>query len=107
MWLDPMEEYHAEKERTLGARSRFRIKEREGLGGEFDDDNDFGDDQALSSRRSGKRDNLNEEIVLDSDEEDIDTEEAEKREQAKSQFLRLSATDRLRATLDYLRQWHQ
>lgn len=107
MWLDPLEEYHKERERALGARSRFRIKEREGLGGEFDEDNEYGDDQAISCRKSGKRDNLHEEIALESDEEDIDTEEAEEREQAKSNFLRLSAVDRLKLTLDYLRQKHQ
>lgn len=108
LWLDPMEEYHKEREKALGARSRFRIKEREGLGGEWDEDNEYGDDQAIS-RRSGKIkvDNLDDEIGLDSDLEDVDTEEAERREQAKNDFLRKSATERLKITLDYLRQRHQ
>lgn len=111
LWLDPMEEYHKEREKQLGARSRFRIKERDGLGGEWDDDNEFGDDQASSSRRkgvaTGKRDNLDEEILLDDELEDLDTEEMEKREESKNAFLRLSATQRLKATLDYLRKRHQ
>lgn len=111
LWLDPMEEYHKERERQLGARSRFRIKEREGLGGEFDEENEFGDDQALASSRhklgNAKRDNLHEEIIISDEEEDVDTEEMEKREAMKDDFLRKSATERLKTTLDYLRQRHQ
>ncbi|KAK9895639.1 hypothetical protein P389DRAFT_67124 [Cystobasidium minutum MCA 4210] len=107
LWLDPLEEYHKEREKQLGARSRFRIKERDGLGGEFDDDdNEFGDDQSRGVRRNGMRDNLDEELELDGDLEDLNTEEMEKREAAKEQFLRLSATERLKTTLDYLRNRH-
>lgn len=106
MWLDPLEEYNKEREKAYGARSRFRVKERDGLGGEYDDDNDFGDDQ-FTNRRSGKRDNLDEEVVLSSDEEDVDDAELERREQAKIAFLRMSATNRLDATLAYMREKHK
>lgn len=104
LWLDPLEEYHKEREKALGARSRFRIKDREGLGGEWDEDNDYGDDQGSLAHR--RRDNMDE-IELESDEEILDTEEMEKREADKAEFLRLSAVQRLRRTLDYLRKRHK
>lgn len=99
LWLDPEEEELARREAIRDAR-RFGPKTRLGDFGneEGDEDNLIGDDQAKG---------LDTEIDINDDEEIFEDDALQDREEKKATFLLSDARERLRQTIQYLRDRHQ
>ena len=100
LWLDPEEEELARREAIRDSR-RFGPKSRLGDFGaeEGDEDNLLGDDQAKGG--------IDTEIDVNDDDEVFEDDELQEREEKKAAFLLSDARERLRQTVEYLRQRHQ
>lgn len=100
LWLDPEEEELARREAIRDAR-RFGPKTRLGDFGaeEGDEDNLIGDDQLKGG--------VDTEIDVNDDDEVFEDDELQEREEKKAAFLLADARERLRQTVEYLRQRHQ